>query len=414
MLSFSSHFSQKSFYQDANDFNEMLESLRKEMDGDEVGYYKLPQNSKTLLQELKSMDIDKFSQVVVVGIGGSSLGIKAINSILTPITTNAKEMIFFENSDPLTISENISKIDKQRACFFIVSKSGSTIETTSIFKTLIKHFDLELDNATNIFVVTDEDSSLSKFASFHNIKEFNIPHNVGGRFSVLSAVGVVPLYMAGYDVGSILDGAEEFQKSFFSGHENHLLEKANYIYANSNKENINVVFSYADRLENFTKWYVQLWGESLGKLDEDGKHVGLTPIGLIGAVDQHSFLQLIIEGPNDKSVTFINIDDFKNSLGIPDISLHGIEQTDFINNQSFNKLINEQSKATMQSLIQSDVSSDVITLDEISEKNIGAMIIYYELLTSLIGKVLHINTYNQPGVELGKQILYKNLGSNEL
>ncbi|MCK9490967.1 MAG: glucose-6-phosphate isomerase [Sulfurimonas sp.] len=412
MLSFSSHFLQKSFYQDAKDFNEMLESLRKEMDGDEVGYYKLPQNSKNLLQKLKSMDTDRFSQVVIVGIGGSSLGIKAINSILKPITTHAKEMIFFENSDPLTISENISKIDKDRACFFIVSKSGSTIETTSIFKTLIKHFSLELNNATNIYVITDKDSYLSKFATFYNIREFNIPHNVGGRFSVLSAVGVVPLYAAGYDVESILDGAAEFQKSFFDGHENHLLEKANYIYANSNKENINVVFSYADRLENFTKWYVQLWGESLGKLDEDGKHVGLTPIGLIGAVDQHSFLQLIIEGPNDKSVTFINIEDFKNSLSIPDITLHGIEQTDFINKQSFNKLINEQCKATMQSLIQSGVSSDTITLDEISEKNIGAIIIYYELLTSLIGKVLHINTYNQPGVELGKQILYKNLGSN--
>jgi len=412
MLSFSSHFSQKSPYQNSKLAQEMFESLRKEMDGDEVGYYKLPQNSKKLLQELKSIDIDRFSQVVVVGIGGSSLGIKAINSILKPITAHAKEMIFFENSDPLTISENLSKIDKDRACFFIVSKSGSTIETTSIFKTLIEHFTLELDNATNIFAITDEDSSLSKFATFYNIREFNIPHNVGGRFSVLSAVGVVPLYVAGYDVESILDGAAEFEMSFFNGDENHLLEKASYIYANSKKENINVVFSYADRLENFTKWYVQLWGESLGKLDRDGNHVGLTPIGLIGAVDQHSFLQLIIEGPNDKSVTFINIEDFKNSLKIPDVSLYSIEQTDFINKQSCNKLINEQCKATMQSVIESGVSSDTITLDEISEKNIGAMIIYYELLTSLIGTVLHINTYNQPGVELGKQILYKNLGSH--
>jgi len=411
MLKFSSHFSQKLPYKESELVNEMLESMRKEMDEDEVGYYKLPQKSKELLEELKSMDTSRFSQVVIIGIGGSSLGIKAINSILKPITTHAKEMIFFENSDPLSISENFSKIDKDRACFFIVSKSGSTIETTSIFKTLIKHFSLELENATNIVAITDKDSYLSKFATFYNIKEFNIPHNVGGRFSVLSAVGVVPLYVAGYDVASILDGAAEFEMSFFSGEENHLLEKANYIYSNSKKENINVVFSYADRLENFTKWYVQLWGESLGKLDRDGNHVGLTPIGLIGAVDQHSFLQLIIEGPNDKSVTFINIEDFKNPLEIPDISLHGIEQTDFINKQSFNKLINEQCKATMQSVIQSGVSSDTITLDEISEKNIGAMIIYYELLTSLIGKILHINTYDQPGVELGKQILYKNLGN---
>lgn len=412
MLSFSSNYFQRLAYQESISLDGLLESLRKERDDSEVGYYKLPQNSKKLLQELRSMNFDRFSQLVIVGIGGSSLGIKAINSILKPITTDAKEMIFFENSDPLTISENISKIDIKRASFFIISKSGSTIETTSIFKTLIHHFSLELENATNIFAITDEGSYLSKFATFYNIKEFYIPHNVGGRFSVLSAVGIVPLYAAGYDVESILDGADEFQKSFFSGGENHLLEKANYIFANSKKESINIVFSYADRLEHFTKWYVQLWAESLGKISRDGQNVGLTPIALIGAVDQHSFLQLIIEGPRDKSVTFINIEEFKNSLEIPDTSLHAIEQTDFINKESFNKLINEQCKATMQSLVESGISSDLITLDEISEKNIGALIIYYQLLTSTMGKLLDINTYNQPGVELGKEILYKKLGSN--
>ena len=413
MISFSSHFLEDTAFENSNSINDAFESLKKEMDEDKVSYYKLPQNSKKLLLELNAIDSAQFSQVVVIGIGGSSLGIKAINSILKPINPHAKEMIFFENSDPLTISENISKINKDKACFFIISKSGSTIETTSIFKTLIKHFNLKLDNATNIFTITDKDSPLSKFASFHNIKEFNIPFNVGGRFSVLSAVGVAPLYIAGYNVESILDGADEFKESFFSRGEKHLLQKANYLYENSKKEIINVLFSYADRLDDFTKWYVQLWGESLGKVDKDGNRVGLTPIGIIGSVDQHSFLQLIVEGPKDKNITFLNIDDFKNSLEIPDISLHGIEQTNFINNISFNTLINEQCKATMQSVKQSGISTDTITLDVISEKNIGAMIIYYELLTSLVGKMLHINTYNQPGVELGKQILYKNLGNKK-
>lgn len=412
MLSFSSYFLEDNSSQNIHLANDAFEKIKNEMDEDSVGYYKLPQNSKNLLKELDFIDKNKFSQIVIIGIGGSSLGIKAINSILKPITQTAKEMIFLENSDPLTIMENFEKIDKTKAYFFVISKSGSTIETTSIFKTTIKHFNLKLDNAKNIFAITDKDSSLSKFASFHNIQEFNIPQNVGGRFSVLSAVGVVPLYMAGYDVASILDGAEEFQKSFFSGAENHLLEKANYIYSNSKEQSINVIFSYADRLNDFTKWFVQLWGESLGKIDKDGNRVGLTPIGLIGSVDQHSFLQLIMEGPKDKNITFINMDNFKNSLSIPDISLKNIEQTDFINGTSFQTLINEQCSATMQSIIKSGISCDTITLDKISEKNIGAMIIYYELLTSLVGKMLHVNTYNQPGVEFGKQILYKNLGNN--
>lgn len=410
MLSFSSHYLETVSSEKNQLIGNAFQTIKEEMDENRVGYYKLPKISQDLLLDVDKLDIHQFSQIVVVGIGGSSLGTKAINSILKPITPEAKEMIFFENSDPLTISENLSKIEKEKACFFIVSKSGSTIETTSIFKTIVKYFHFELDNAKNIFVITDKDSSLSKFASFHNIKEFNIPLSVGGRFSVLSAVGIVPLYIAGYDVKAILDGANKFLESFFNGDENHLLEKANYLYTNSKQESINVVFSYADRLDNFTKWYVQLWGESLGKIDKNGNRVGLTPIGVIGSVDQHSFLQLIIEGPKDKNITFINIDDFKNNLEIPDISLHGIEQTDFINKTSFNTLINEQCKATMQSVLESGISCDEITLDTISENNIGALIIYYELLTSLVGTMFQVNTYNQPGVELGKQILYKNLG----
>ena len=386
--------------------------VKEEMDSKSIGYYKLPKNSLSMVEGAKALDLDYAKQIVIIGIGGSSLGIKAIDSILRPITPDAKEILFFENSDPITISSTMSKINKDEACFFLISKSGSTIETTSIFKTLVKYFDLKLDNAKNIFAITDNGSSLSQFATSHNITQFNIPHNVGGRFSVFSAVGVVPLQVAGYDMSSVLAGGDKFLESFFSGSEEHLLRKACYIYENSKKQSINVVFSYSDCLENLTKWYVQLWGESLGKIDADGESVGVTPIGIIGAVDQHSFLQLVIEGPKDKTMTFINIEDFGNDLVIPDITLKHIEKTNFINTQSFNTLINEQCKATMQSVVESGVDADSITLDRISEENVGAMIIYYELLTSLVGAMLNVNTYDQPGVELGKIILYKNLGNN--
>jgi len=215
MLSFQSKMPKA----DSLEAKELIESaflqIQNEMQSGEIGYYKLPQDSLSLVDDAKALH-HNFSQIVVVGIGGSSLGIKAIESILKPITPDAKEMIFFENSDPITISENISKIKIDEACFFIISKSGSTIETTSIFKTLIDHFDLKLDNAKNIFAITDEGSALSSFASTHNIKQFNIPHNVGGRFSVLSAVGVLPLVFASYDVRGILVGAKNFLESFFA------------------------------------------------------------------------------------------------------------------------------------------------------------------------------------------------------
>ncbi|MBL0721890.1 MAG: glucose-6-phosphate isomerase, partial [Sulfurovum sp.] len=253
-------------------------------------------------------------------------------------------------------------------------------------------------------------SFLSTFAKYHGLNEFNIPDNVGGRFSVLSAVGIVPLTVAGYDTRAILNGAGEFIESFFNEKENHILEKAYYIYDNAETKSITVLFSYSDKLENLTKWFVQLWGESLGKKNKDGNRVGLTPIGLTGAVDQHSFLQLIIEGPKDKVITFITIKDFKRDLDIPNITLKGIEKTDFINGTSFNALINAQADATEESMIESGVDTDSIMIDEVTAQNIGVLLVYHEVLTSLVGAMLDINTYNQPGVELGKIILYKNLG----
>ncbi len=411
MISFNTQKDYKESIESKQRMQEAFLALKTEMDSDTVGYYKLPSASLEHIKRLNNLDTSAFEQIVVIGIGGSSLGTKAIESILKDVTPRVKEMIFFENSDPLTISNNLKKIDKKRACFVMISKSGGTIETTSIFKVIIEHFDLDLngEDGKKVFVITDSDSPLSQFAQAHNLEEFTIADNVGGRFSVLSAVGVVPLTLAGYDVKTLLCGAEDFIDNFFKEKENHLLQKADSLYENASTQNITVLFSYADSLNNFTKWFVQLWGESLGKIDKNGDRVGFTPIGLIGSVDQHSFLQLIIEGPTDKTVTFIKIENFENDLKIPAISLKGIEKTDFINEKTFNTLINAQCDATMQSVSDAGVEVDIINIDNISEKNIGALLVYFELLTSLVGSMLGVNTYNQPGVELGKQILYKNL-----
>lgn len=388
-----------------------LESLKEEMQSGSVGYYKLPAASFKILNEAKAIDVSNFTQIVVVGIGGSSLGVKAIDSMLRPANKAAKEILFFENSDPLTIISLIKRVRPNEAAFFIISKSGSTIETTSIFKTLIHNLALDLDVKDNhrVFVITDNNSDLSKFALHHKLKAFYIPHNVGGRFSVLSAVGVVVLHFAGYDAAALLRGASNFLESFLEKKEKHLLEKACFYYENAEKYSINVLFSYADSLENFNKWYVQLWAESLGKIDVKGRHVGLTPIGLTGATDQHSFLQLIIEGPRDKTLTFMSVENFQDDIAIADITLKHIEKTDFVNNKNFSELINAQCKAVMQSVNKLGINSDFITFDIVNEENIGILVIYFELLTSLVGSMFKIDTYNQNGVELGKKILYKNL-----
>ena len=379
-----------------------------------AGYYHLPEDSKLLVSEIRAFaasntSVTESDTIAVIGIGGSSLGTKAVDRMLKHKYPETKRILFLENPDPIDIEEKFASIEKEKTLFIVVSKSGSTIETTSIFKAAIAHFTLELDGKDNarVIVVTDEGSSLCHFADHHALKAYTIPDNVSGRFSVLSAVGIVPLTLAGYDTSSILEGASSMVKRYFDRRENHIEKKAAFLATHWKTYRMNVLFAYASFFEDFTKWYIQLWGESLGKINPKGKHTGPTPIGQIGAIDQHSFLQLIIEGPRDKSVTFLKLADFENGLGIPDISLKEIEQIDYVNAHTFNELINAECDATRQSIAEQGIPVDSIILDRISERNIGEMLVYYELLTSLTGAMLNIDTYNQPGVKRGKDILKK-------
>jgi glucose-6-phosphate isomerase len=173
-----------------------------------------------------------------------------------------------------------------------------------------------------------------------------------------------------------------------------------------------VLFSYSDRLASFNEWYVQLWAESLGK-KRGYKRLGLTPVGLVGSKDQHSFLQLIMEGVKDKTVTFITIKDHGNSITVPDLKLDFLNGCDFVNNKSIAEVFNAQAHSTMQALASEMISIDELVIDRLDEWHCGWLIYYYELLTSATGLMLGINTYDQPGVEAGKRILKKLLESKE-
>jgi glucose-6-phosphate isomerase len=406
MLQYTNHFDTKTL--DPFTLENGFEAVQYEAKSKEVGYYHLPVMSQKLVEELNESRDDsdhRFDTIAIIGIGGSSLGIKAIERLLRPCTPNAKKIIYLENSDPLSIISEMKQIDKDRTLFIVISKSGGTVEALSIFKRLIVSFELILENSDQIYVISDDNSILSRFADEYHLRRFVIPDNVGGRFSVLSAVGIVPLTLAGFDTASVLKGAQSFLERFWNHQEDHLLQKASYYVMHKEQYPINVLFAYSDAFEEFGKWVVQLWGESLGKRTRSAERVGLTPISLIGSVDQHSFLQLIIEGPLNKTVTFMHIDHSEDHLMIPELSLKHLEKSDFVNGISFNELINAQCQATMQSVLQSGVSVDEIAWKKIDEPSVGEMILYYELLTSICGTLMEVNTYDQPGVELGKTIL---------
>ena len=376
------------------------------LEKDEIGYYNLPfqyiDEINTFAKNVKQKDI------VVIGIGGSSLGTYAIHNFLKH-KQNDKKLHFLESTDPFDIKNRISKIDLEDALFMIISKSGSTIETISIFKYL--HSLVNIDKS-NCVCITEIDSKLNTYAQLHDIKTFEIPKNVGGRFSVFSPVGLLPLAILGVNIQALLDGCKEVYNSFFNKEKYYqqLLNKARFLVENKNRFNINVVFSYSSLLEGFNKWYIQLWGESLGKLNVNGTRQALTPIGILGPVDQHSFLQLIMEGKRDKTVTFVKIEDFEQDMLIPKVNLDGIEELDYINNIKFQDLINLQAESTIKAIEDlNDVPCDVITIKKVDEVNIAKLMFSFQLLTSVVGKFMQINTYNQPGVEKGKIILKKKL-----
>ena len=380
-----------------------------EKEQETIGYYTLPkQETKDILEYIETLSKD-IESIAIIGIGGSSLGAKAIYEFIKPVRELKRELYFFESTDPVNIHTILDSIDIAKTHFFVISKSGTTIETFSIYKYI---YSQEQSSSSYTFI-TDRDSPLEKYANDIGAKTLYLPNGVGGRFSVLSVVGLAPLALCGIDIDELLSGALKIKESFFkNGYiRDTLLRKASFYATNHAKYHINCLFAYTESLRYFSEWYVQLWGESLGKKQRHSAfNVGLTPIGLIGPKDQHSFLQLIMEGTRDKSVTFIKVEDFEDGIEVPNITLPHLESLDILNGLSFSDLINLQCDSVVEALEnEGDVPIDTITIPKIDEFNIGSLIFYYELLTSLVGELIDVDTYNQPGVEAGKIILKKKL-----
>jgi glucose-6-phosphate isomerase len=389
----------KNFYQIKSN-TDIFEKIKTERES--VGYYNLPYQDTAEIKEYAE-SINK-KHIIVLGIGGSSLGTRAIYDFLLPSNNYDKELIFLETVDPLKINHCLKKVDLDDAQFLVISKSGNTIETISIFKYLNSLVEIDSSNCT---IISEAGSALTKFANDNNIKAFDLAENVGGRFSVFSVVGLVPLAMVGVDIDNLLNGCRRVADSFFDQADYYkpIIRKARFLVENKSRFNINVIFSYSSLLESFNKWYVQLWAESLGKVNVNGTRQSLTPIGLVGPVDQHSFLQMIMDGVRDKTVTFIKIDDLKDSTVIPEDTSNKFDDLTWgcVEGVSFNELLNMQADATIQSVQeQDDIPCDVVSVRTVDEYNIAKIMFSYQLLVSCIGAFLQINTYDQPGVEYGK------------
>ncbi|MFN2400602.1 MAG: glucose-6-phosphate isomerase [Gemmatimonadaceae bacterium] len=365
-----------------------------------------------------------FSDVVVLGIGGSALGTVALRTALRPPMWNSltdEERDYFprlhvlENVDPRSFAALVDRLDLARSLFIVISKSGGTAETMAQYLCVRERLMSALGSAMTrhlVFITDPERGALRKISRSEGIVSLPVPANVGGRFSVLSAVGLLPAALIGADVDALLAGASDAAARWQEPLATNLpgaFATLQYISDTNLGLHNHVLMPYADALRDLSAWFVQLWAESLGKIRPDGTHVGPTPMAALGATDQHSQVQLFMEGPRDKTVTFVAVSDRDHVVTIP--ALHqDIPELAYLGGHTLGELLEAERQATASALARAGRPNMTLVLDHLDAWHMGATIMFFELATVFAGALYGVNPLDQPGVELGKRFTYALLG----
>ncbi len=338
--------------------------------------------------------------VLVLGIGGSALGTKALYSALS--TQKSTPLFVLDNIDPNTFTKTINQIrsndpDCSNTAVVVVSKSGGTAEISALLMATQQEF----PEATYI-AVTGLAGILHQYANEQGWDILPIPDGVGGRFSVLSPVGLMPIALCGISIESLLEGARLMDDRCLQKKGNPAGDFSSALVAALQEgRNIHVMMPYCDRLIQFAHWYVQLWAESLGKIDSHGVRIGPNPIAAIGATDQHSMLQLWREGPTDKVIGFLlaqEDEDIKLSEDVLDSS------QSWLKNKTMAQLLQAEQQATQRAVEEAGQVTWTIKLHHLNGHSIGQFIAFWQATVAISSRLLKVNGYNQPGVELGKRL----------
>jgi glucose-6-phosphate isomerase len=350
--------------------------------------------------------IGSFESVVLIGIGGSSLGAKMLTRAL--FNDTYPKVYFLDNISPYLLQNTLDSLNLSKTVFLIQSKSGSTPEVIATFlkiEDILKENSL-LPHEHCIIVSEAEQGFLHKYSTQYNYPFLAMPTGLGGRYSVLSASGLVLATLLGIDTKSILEGAQEFYKDSFlevNRFEAYLLAK--YIYDQyTTGHKVLALWNYSDRLKEFGNWASQLIAESLGKTAE----VGITPLSVTGVTDQHSMLQLFRDGPDDKTYLMIKLMDHEVSINMP---ANVPTEFGYLAGKSFQEIFDAEYQGTLTSLRRAERPIIQLTLERIDASHVGQLIAILELTTAILGAHFGINTWDQPGVEESK-VLTKDLLSN--
>lgn len=409
---------------------EAAQAMKDKRKAGKMDFRDLPYNQKDIVKDLidtANKIKDRFDAFVVLGIGGSALGPIAVQQALNHMHYNelSKEdrggyprLYVVDNVDPERMDALFDVIDIEKTAFNVITKSGSTSETMSQFLIIQDMLKTKLGDKyqDHIIATTDaENGNLIKIAKQEGFKTFFIPRGVGGRFSELTPVGLLPAAVCGIDIEELLAGAAYADElsSVDNVYENmaYMAATLQYLAMKAGK-NISVMMPYADSLKYMADWYAQLWAESLGKrYDLEGKEVfvGQTPVKALGVTDQHSQVQLYTEGPFDKVVTFLGVGEYRKTMEIAR-GYEDIPAVSFLGGHTLNELIHAEQAATEYALLKAKRLNRTIALPVVNAFTIGQLLYLLEVETAFAGELLNIDAFDQPGVEEGKNATYALLG----
>jgi len=396
---------------DIEALSDKLDPLRKKIqdwtNSDHPTFLNLPHKSNLKAIKARGQSIaGQFSRTIVFGIGGSSLGGEML--VRTLGDTQPKNSVsFYDNVDPSTMV-SLENVDWHETLLLVISKSGNTAEVLSQFLTTLPIMEHELGyeqaSKHTLFITENKEGALYKLSEELSIEVIEHPP-VGGRFSVLSVVGLLPAYIGGVDIAGVMEGARAMaarcaeddiltNPAFYNG-------AAQYLHA-ERKRTISVVMPYADNLRFVVNWFRQLWAESLGKIDANGNHKGLTPTEAHGVTDQHSQLQLLLEGPDDKLVTFITDPGFRFRGRRVPLRFKDIPAISPLAGHTIGELFMSELKATRTTLSRRGRPNRTLALLERDAYALGELIILMEMETVVVATLMGVDPFDQPAVEESK------------
>ncbi len=411
---------------------QQLESIKRDVDGKHAAgklpFLDLPKQDIADIERYSAGIRNEFDTFVVVGIGGSALGNIANQSALRhayhdDLPAEKRGGLRLEvpdNVDPDRLANLFDVLDLSRTVFNVITKSGSTAETTSTFlviKNRLEHDPKIGKNWTKHVVITTdpEKGDLRDLAKTWKLPAFDIPAGVGGRFSVLTPVGLLSAAATGIDIGELLRGAgdmaERIRSTPVSENPAYVSAAIHYLlYHHNAPKRMAVMMPYSHRLRDVADWFRQLWAESLGKeVDLSGNtvNVGPTPVKALGATDQHSQVQLYAEGPNDKLYSFVAVDRFDTDIEFPeDGDLARYNAFNYFAGKTMGELLNYEREATTLALTRKGRPNLTINVPEVRPYTVGQLYMLLEVQTVVAGALFGIDPFDQPGVEAGKIATY--------